>query len=521
MSEAIKSKKPQNRVQTIIIVVVISILVLLLPLFLYGSGLFVLPTVILSNHQSKNCQSVLSLKGLYSSIYPGFMQDRSLDDYVRECALYTLAVQNEEQKNWRDSYNDYAVYMKIYPAGLFSGEAHEHSAVVIGELAKEEIGQKRYSEALTNLNLILNDYSDTSTATDAERLVSDLYLAWGVELREAGDFLGSKQVLSEFITLLQNATHVENVKSAQRELALTYMMWGMKLQEQKQFDEAKAKFDLAVSTDPDSAVQIQANQEKFYSEWGDYFVGQGEFAEAMDHYGTAAGLAEKRDPAAAKDIMANAYVHWAEGLSSAEDFIGALVLLDFAEMNAATDSTKEMVVDARQDVYLAFSESSGEQAVKALKDVIVIVCEHHIQPQLPIFGLDSDSVLAGVYGINVELPENIAATTPGSLHFVACIGEDTKVVGSAVHAVGSFVFNPGAPYSLVQVKYERHQYIWTVSLRKADTGEEFAVTLIEGGEPPSLPSTTQQIYEGATNPLYFGPKPDVADLADWLLTVIR
>jgi hypothetical protein len=156
-----------------------------------------------------------------------------------------------------------------------------------------------------------------------------------------------------------------------------------------------------------------------------------------------------------------------------------------------------------------------------LKDALAIVCKHHIQPRLPIYGLNNDSVLAGLYGIDVELPENIAATTPGSLHYVACVIEDTKVVGAAVHAIGSFYFDPNLPYFLVPVNYERHQYIWTVSLRETETGDEFTTTTLEGGDPPPLPITTQEIYRNAKNPLFFGPKPGIADLADWLLTAIK
>jgi hypothetical protein len=128
----------------------------------------------------------------------------------------------------------------------------------------------------------------------------------------------------------------------------------------------------------------------------------------------------------ASEIIATGYLHWAAALITDEDFLGALVLLDLAEAAAAGDEARALVDTARSNLYLAFSQSDGEQAQKAMHDAAKSVCRHHVAPRLPIFGLDAEHVGAVVEGATGELPANIAATTPASLHYVVCIEETAE-----------------------------------------------------------------------------------------------
>lgn len=526
MSESSKNniKSPFQRITLFIIMIAAGIVVLGLG---YVGGYFLLPDMIRSAYQGKDCEMVLSRNDVYTGIYPAMIVDNEVHDLALECAVYTLAISMEGKENWRDAYNAFQVYSDTYPQGLFVVEAHENGADALINLVREEMSKGKYSEAVSDINTLLEDYGDSAVATDAEELRFDLRLSFGVVLRDNSDYAGAEQIFKEIYTWAQEKDNMEYSTLSQLELAKTYLDWGMALQSQESFAEANTKYDAAISSDPDPSLnsgpaeRARANQVELYTQWGDSLFQQGNYMEAMDYYGIAAELTGKLDSTAAKDIMARAYVNWAIELSNTEDFIGALVLLDYAEAKFASEPTKELVDGARQDVYLSFSESDGEQALSALNAAIAIVCVHQVQPRLPIFGLDIDNVLFGVYGVEVELPKDIAATTPGSLHYVACVEEDTKIVGTATHGVGSFYFDPGAPYGLVQIRYERHQYVWMVSLRETKTGGETTSTIIEGGEPPPLPSTTQEIYQNARKPLFFGDKPNVEDLADWLLMAIK
>ena len=236
MSEAAELNKTIRSRRSTIILGVVSALVLLL---VYGGGLIALPLSIVSNYQSKNCDSVLSLDEIYASLYPAFMQDTSLENYVMECAVYTLANRNEEKNAWRDSYDAYRVYVNTYPNGLFVKEANKQSAGVLVELAKDQLSEKKYYEAIGSLNLVLSEYADTNASADTTSLFPEIYTAWGADLRATGDFENAVNVFNEFQAWIQKNQKTEFEIETQRELAKTYLEWGLSLQAQKQFEEAK------------------------------------------------------------------------------------------------------------------------------------------------------------------------------------------------------------------------------------------------------------------------------------------
>ncbi|HKI54384.1 MAG TPA: hypothetical protein VJ987_09675, partial [Anaerolineales bacterium] len=378
----------------------------------------------------------------------------------------------------------------------------------------EDIEQGNYSKAGDGIKFILENYGDTPTAADAEKLRSDLRMGLGTDLRETGDFAGSEQIFKEINAQAQENNQAEDIRSSQLELAQTYLAWGLDLQSQEKFAEAKAKFDMAISTDPDPfsgsgpAAQAKASQVDLYTQWGNYLIGQKDFANAMDRYETAASLTE--DQSKANDLIANGYVQWAAELSDEEDFLGALVLLDFAKERSTTDAAKALVDDARSDLYFAFSKSDGSQAQKAIENAVRIACVHHIQPSLPIFGLDVENVRVGVHGTDDQLPESVAATTPASLLFVFCVEENTKLVGTLTLPISTTMFGGGP--GTVQITYANYQYIWNVVLREVSTGEEVTAFVIEGEEPAELIPFNIDV----TTYSYFGSKPDIADLVDFI-----
>jgi len=517
MPESSKEEKTAPRRRTRLFIIIIIAVIGFLGLGYLG-GYFFLPGTIESAYEGRDCESVLSRNDIYSVIYPFASMDKSHGGQVRECAIYMLAVANERAESWQDSYNAFSVYSETYPKGLFIDDTHQHGAVALMGLVKEDVGKENYSKANSGLDFILTNYGDTPTAADAEKLKSSLRMGLGVDLRENGDFAGAEQIFKEINAQAQENGQNEGARASQLELAQTYLTWGLDLQSQEKFAEAKAKFDIAVSTDPDPssvsgpATQAKASQPDLYTQWGDYLIGQKDFANAMERYRTAASLSE--DQSEANDLIANGYVQWAMESINEDDFLGALVLLDFAQESNSTDATNTLVDDTRSDLYLAFSQSDGEQARQAIDDAIRIVCEHHTQPRLPIFGLDEENIRAGVDRAEEPLPDSLAATTPASLHYAACVEEDTKVVGTLTLPISTTLF--GGPPGVVQITYANFQYIWNVVLRKVDTGEVVEESVIEGEEP--APLVDYNIDFSTYN--YFGAKPDVADLADWIVSVI-
>jgi tetratricopeptide (TPR) repeat protein len=513
-----KEKSPFQRIR--VPVILIAVLVAVTGL-VYAGGYFLLPGTVKSAYQDRDCEKVLSREGLYTRLYPAMIADKETSGMVRECAVYILATRSEESGMWRESFDTYRVYTETYPQGLFAGDAHEHAAVVLITLARDEVSQEKYSEAEGDILSLLEGYADTAAASEAVQLKTDLQMGLGARLRESGDFAGAEQVFKEVNAWAQENKETEFARSSQLELAQTYLEWGQALQERGMFPEAKARFDTAAFTDPDPAspsgpaAQVKGSQAELYIQWGAHLIRQKDFANAMMQYEAAGKFLGETDPAGAKDIIVKGYVQWATEVISEEDFLGALVLLDFAEKNAETAFTKRLVDDKRSDLYLAFSRSEGEQAKDAMADAVRIACEHHTQSNLPIFARDSENILAGIDGVEDQLPESVVATTPATLHYAACIDEDTKLVGTLTLPISTTQF--GGPPGVVQVTYGNYQYVWNVVLRYVYTGEEILLTVIEGVPPADL----IPFNIDATTFSYYGARPDIEELARLIQDVAK
>jgi|SRR5215510_5072763 len=85
---------PARRTSLIIIVAVICVLALIV--LGYLGGYFILPGSIQSAYQDKNCGSVLSRYGLYTRVYPVFMQDKTLESHVMNAQSTHWLVQKKK-----------------------------------------------------------------------------------------------------------------------------------------------------------------------------------------------------------------------------------------------------------------------------------------------------------------------------------------------------------------------------------------------------------------------------------------
>jgi tetratricopeptide (TPR) repeat protein len=512
MSEIVQTpaRFPKSRI-IVLIVVVLSILLLFL---MYGAGWIALPVLIVSNHQSKNCDSALTLDKVYTSLYPRFMRDGTLLAPVEECEAYVSAAAKEKQESWREAYDAYQAYSSTYPNGLFVIEAHQHSAVTLLNLAQDQMEQEKYEEALANLNLILTSYLDTAANTDAWDLLPSVYTLWGASMREAGDFVRSEQVLNDFKTWSLTYQKNDSVTDAQRELTETYLAWGLDLQSQGQFENAIAKFELAASTDPqsqfDSAAKVNAGQSRAYIEWGSDLLEQDQFPLAIEKLELAVSKSGGTNDESAGDALANGQIQWAHQLSAAEDFEGALGHLESAKGAAVSETMTKSVEAARQATYLAFSRSSGPQARRVMKEVLKTVCDGHEAPDLPIFGLNKDSVRFAIYGVDEKLSENLKAKTPGEMHYIACVGTDNKTVEKRLHK--NIVLQWGRIQYYTLVEQFRVQVIWDVRLLKTDTSESAAEETFKGAQPPPFAETGGNYF--------YGPTP-LEEFTVWLQSVLE
>jgi hypothetical protein len=176
---------------------------------------------------------------------------------------------------------------------------------------------------------------------------------------------------------------------------------------------------------------------------------------------------------------------------------------------------KKAAEAALNDIYLAFSKSTGEQARRVMRAAVIAVCDKHKKPDLPIFGIDKDSIRVGIYGVDDKLPENLAARTPGEMHYVTCVEAERRTVDRNSHAVG-LSFPSGGTVVVPFLQY-RIQILWNVSLRKSDTAEEYDKKTLEGGSPPPFPENRNEWGNG----YYEGSPPEIYKLVEWLEEVIK
>jgi Tfp pilus assembly protein PilF len=512
MSEIVET--PVKTHKSRIVILVVGILSVLLLFLVYGAGMIGLPVLILAKYQSKNCDSALTWDKIYTGLYPNVIEDQTLLAPVQECKDYGLAASQEAAQSWKKAYDAYQAYSSTYPNGLFVTEAHEHNATALLHLAQDQIEQENYEQALANLNLIVASYSDTAVITDAWQLFPSVYTPWGVGLREAQDFAKSEQILHDFKFWSLTNQQTDSATTAQRELAQTYLAWGLDLQSQTQFENAIAKFELAASADPqaqfDSAAKVKAGQSSAYIDWGNQLLRQEQFPAAMEKFELAVTKSEGTNDDNAKDALAKGQIQWAHNLSAAEDFQGALEHLESAKQAAATEAMKKSVEAALQDTYLAFSKSSGPQARRLMKEVLKTVCEDQDAPELPIFGLNKESVRFAIYGVDDKLPENLAAKTPGEMHYIACVTTDNQTIETRLHK--NIVLQFGRVQYYVLVEQFRVQVIWDVHLLKTDASKSVAEETFKGRIPPPFAETGGDYF--------YGPTP-MEEFTSWLQSVLQ
>ena len=512
MSEVAKALINFPKVHTKLFILALCLMALLL---VYGLGIIVLPMSILYGYQNKNCELALSLNTVYTNFYPGFIQDGTTHGPVSECTAYTLATAHEETGHWQDAYDSYQVYSNVYPNGIYTNEVYEHSAAVLLRLTTNQIEQKTYPEALTNLNLLVTDFPEAPASVEAWMLFPSVYTSWGTSLRVSSDFEKSEQVFNEFKTWSQNNQKTDREAEAHRELTQTYLAWGLALQSQREFESALAKLDLAeaagAQSGADSLAQVKAGQTGVYIEWGNDLLEQDEYSASLERFNLA--ISKSDGSAIARDALANGYIRWANRLSAEEDFLAALEQLETAQESAFTAKMKQSVETAFGETYLAFSNSTGTQARVAIKEAFELVCKRNKKPTLPIFGLNKDVVRVGLYGAgNARLPENLAARTPAEMHFIACVEEKNETVDS--RSQRSIILRTSRGYYFTIVDQFRAKIIWNIELLKTDTSDTIAEKTFTGGTPPPFPATAEGTY-------FYGPPPTIEELTEWLESVMR
>jgi hypothetical protein len=261
-------------------------------------------------------------------------------------------------------------------------------------------------------------------------------------------------------------------------------------------------------------AEAKSGQRKTYIEWGNDLLAQGNYLLAVEKFELAVSRIDGNNDDGANDSLVNGHIQWASNLSVGEDFFGALEHLEIAHQAASTDDSKQSVEAALQETYFAFSSSTGRQAKQVIRDTLDRVCKKNGTPDLPIFGLDKGSIRFGLYGVEAQLTEDLAARTPGEIHYIACVQVERRVL----EVDGSYVYVkvPNGYLRIPLDRVSRIQVFWTITVRESDTGKALGTETFAGGSPPPFPKG------GASGGGDLeGPPPSLDVVRKWLLSVIK
>jgi hypothetical protein len=251
-----------------------------------------------------------------------------------------------------------------------------------------------------------------------------------------------------------------------------------------------------------------------YIEWGNELVALKQFPSAIEKFERGVALLGESGDDTTRDALTNGHIQWALHLSAADDFLASLDQLDIAAELPSSPGMIENVETAREKTYLAFSASSGSQAMQEMQDALERICERGRKPELPIFGINKDLVGVGVYGMEIKLSEALAAKTPGEMHYVACIELQKNVIAEEMSYTP--IFLSSTSFIRVPMMRQRIQVSWKIRLFDVLTASEVKTTVLRGGAPPAFPHHSSDY----TNGRYEGPPPTIVELNTWLQSAL-
>jgi hypothetical protein len=192
---------------------------------------------------------------------------------------------------------------------------------------------------------------------------------------------------------------------------------------------------------------------------------------------------------------------------------------------------KKGVETMQADVYQTFSKSTGEQAKQAMSDATNKFCLHKEQPALPIFGADPNTIRATLQipPDQGNLTDEVRATTPASLHYVACVTQSTKseivklTKPGAQHTNGHDTWRGAVAGGYFTI--ERVTNNWDIQLYDLKTDKMVASQFFPGMPPTSWHDIFDYVWGGGYNfqgdLSYVGAAPSLETVSAWVKNYLK
>ncbi len=439
---------------------VIVLLLLGLPLLLlvvvggYFLSGYIVSRQIEKSYASADCSSVVSTGQVVESIYPPSIMpyvQPALEE-LQECLPYVEAVAAQAQGDWETANADYVLYLDEYPQGIVAPLAREGAAQVLFSWSEDLQGSQDYAAAVEKLSLLLEEYPQSSLAGQARESIAQALLDWAEALQDDRDFAGAAAKLEQILAAYGNTAPAGRARTL---LPQVYLDWGNAALSESDFPQAMAQFD--------KAEQYASAQMK-------------------------AAIAEART----RGQMA-----WAQDLSDQEQFGSSLDHLEAALEGLPDEALAAEIDSLRTEILVAFSGSSGAEAQKFMQDAGASACSNHQPGLLPILGVNPDEVR--IYSSSLKLPNNVRATTPGNMHYAACVRSTNVRIETCAYESGHWVYR------------ERIDRI--VELVNAATGRTYTSRTFNGTSPEACQFV--EMFYGSTL-TKTGAAPADAVLIGWL-----
>lgn len=328
----------------------------------------------------------------------------------------------------------------------------------------------------------------------------------------------------------------------QKELAQTSLDWAVSLDNSGETIGAIRKFNHAIELAPLTDISNLARQHlaNIYLRRGDDLVKGGFYGAGVTQYRIGLKFVSGTDQTRFQVSIANTYLKWAKVFMDQGDFPTALAKTTAAANINASDTVRTSAQAAQKELVQTFSNSTSEQAQKAIMDTAEIVCTVGGKPALPVFGLDTEQIRAAFYGLDLKFSEDLTSKTPGAVHYIVCVTERAVILESKnvriQYTVQKFApINNYKPWTntsnlivtgLVTKVLTRTQIFWDVNVIHLTTGEKVAQKTFDGsipanllfgdGNPVTVNPNSGLTYNGWAVESIRGDKPAISDVETWL-----
>lgn len=450
--------KKSGRMSPIMLNVILALTVLVVFVALIGTYLgygYSLNRKIEKSFLENDCPGVVQQtsfvsiypRGLFASIFTGY-------DQYAECRFYLNLEQAVSAANWGGAFSFSQQYLAAYPNGAFAKSMSEQAPNFLSSWSDELLAKHNYATGIEKLKQLIDMYPDSLAARPAPETITRTYISWAKELSDKQNYKESEEIL---------------------QAALTYF----------QTEDARSE-------------QIKQELVDLYVAWGDMLVQLGNLTGGISSYEKAGELSDGKLDAGL--FIARAHLQKALKISDTKNFNEALLKVKEISDAAQAENIKTEANAVREKILTAYSFSDSPQALEQLAVASSLVCQGQ-QPELPIFGLDTENIRFGVINPFVKLPIERVAEKPSQLRYVICISETEEKIQTCDYVGGHYLI--------------RIRYLWQVTLYDILDGQAVHTKSIKGGIPNACPPWANFSVKSAGSKSY-GRRPNANEIMSWI-----